>query len=116
MNTMNMPGFTAGISLYKTSGRYRASVFAAQQRTVAPQLDEVTFFEPFGLSDTTDPTSISAQPTSISAQQSCRSECARAKQIWLERCGRVFRIVDVARCVARAEAFEDACNDSCDRL
>jgi hypothetical protein len=109
MNTMNMPGFTAGISLYKTRGRYRASVFAAQQRTVVPQLDEITFFDPFGFSfsDTTTPISIIVE---------CIRQCESAKKAWLERCHYGDSAVESVKCVIRAEAFENACIDRCYRL
>ncbi len=44
MNTINMPGFTAETSLYKTSGRYRIAGTPNDlggSRGVLPQLDDV---------------------------------------------------------------------------
>src|SRR5687767_5778761 len=131
MNTMNMPGFTADISLYKTSGHYRAMGgtpnalaaaaqtlalsrnaiayvdvgrntaydFAAQQRTVVPQLDAVTFFDPFGFSFSG---STPTFPSTIPISSVCRNECARVRAIWQGDCRRERRTVDRVECLQRA--------------
>ena len=115
---MRMPGFTADVSRLPACGRYSNTLTVpnAPQRMVVPQLDAVSFFDPFGFSYWTTSGGGGFGYTQTDAKtdwDTCNRECGATYRSAKRQC-RFQHPADRADCIDAAEAFFDSCADACD--